>query len=65
MERIMTHEQEIQLAAAFAEEKERERNEKIIAEKDNALAEKDNALIEKDAELAALRAEIERLKSGK
>ena len=64
-ERIMTHEQEIQLAAAFAEEKERERNEKIIAEKDNALAEKDNALIEKDAELAALRAEIERLKSGK
>ncbi len=57
-ERYMTWEQEIQLAAEAAAEKERERNEKIIAEKDAEIS-------EKDAELAALRAEIERLKSEK
>ncbi len=57
-ERYMTWEQEIQLAAEAAAEKERERNEKIIAEKDAEIS-------EKNAELAALRAEIERLKSEK
>lgn len=61
----MTWEQEIQLAAEAAAEKERERNEKIIAEKDAKLAENAAEISEKDAELAALRAEIERLKSEK
>ena len=52
-ERYMTWEQEIQLAAAAAEEKERKRNEKVIAEKDQALAELTREIAELKAKLAA------------
>ncbi|MCQ2092419.1 MAG: hypothetical protein MJY85_07035 [Fibrobacter sp.] len=57
-ERYMTWEQEIQLAredaAEAAAEKERERNQKIIAAKDNALAEKDRRIAELEAKLAEM-----------
>lgn len=46
----MTWEQEIQLAV----KKEHERNQKIIAEKDNALAEKDRRIAELEAKLAEM-----------
>ena len=48
--RYMTWEQEIQLAV----KKEHERNQKIIAEKDNALAEKDRRIAELEAKLAEM-----------
>ncbi|MCQ2122318.1 MAG: hypothetical protein MJY78_10895 [Fibrobacter sp.] len=48
-ERYMTWEQEIQLAV----ENERQRNEKVIAEKDQTIAEKDREIAELKAKLAA------------
>ena len=53
-ERYMTWEQEIQLAV----ERERDRNEKIIEEKDKALAEQSQVLAEKDREIAELKAKL-------
>ncbi|SHK87401.1 PD-(D/E)XK nuclease family transposase [Fibrobacter sp. UWEL] len=57
-ERYMTWEQEIQLAredaAEAATEKERERSQRIIAEKDNVLAEKDRRIAELEAKLAEM-----------
>ncbi len=57
-ERYMTWEQEIQIAAAEAAEKERERNKKIIAEKDaeNAALAAQNAA--QAAEIASLKAQL-------
>ena len=51
-ERYMTWEQEIQLAAEAAAEKERERNEKIIAEKDAEIAEQARKIAALEAKLA-------------
>jgi len=61
-ERYMTWEQEIQIAAAdaaeAAAEKERERNKKIIAEKDYAIAARDEAIAARDREIAELKAKL-------
>lgn len=53
-ERYMTWEQEIQLAREDEREKERERSQKIIAEKDRALTEKDRRIAELEAKLAEM-----------
>ena len=50
----MTWEQEIQLAV----ENERQRNEKVIAEKDQALAEQSKALAEQAREIAKLKEQL-------
>ena len=54
----MTWEQEIQLAAEAAAEKERERNEKIIAEKDAEISEKNAEIAEQARKIAALEAKL-------
>ncbi len=58
MERYMTWEQEIQLAredaAEAAAEKERERNQKIIAEKDETIEKQEREIAELRAKLAEM-----------
>ena len=66
-ERYMTWEQEIQLAredaAEAAAEKERERNQKIIATKDETIAEKDGIIATKDETIEKQEREIAELKA--
>ena len=58
-ERYMTWEQEIQLARAD----ERERHQKIIAEKESEIAEKNSEIAEKNSEIAEKESEIAELKA--
>ncbi|MCQ2106762.1 MAG: hypothetical protein MJZ26_13345 [Fibrobacter sp.] len=53
-ERYMTWEQEIQLAAAAAAEKEHERNQKIIAAKDETIEKQEREIAELKAKLAEM-----------